>query len=221
MHLPLYFYFEIVCFLIAVIQSKKLAAFSLAMFIPLLFLVCLTEWLAFMVMKEGWKNNYLIYNVYLLLSTPMQGYLFFTMLKPKSVKNIIFWILFALLLLFILINFISIQGRNIFNTFSIIAIMLFNIFFCCIILLKYALVEDSMYHFFKTPYFWISSGLLIFSLATLVVLGLQNYILSHRVQIQQINVYRIVMPIANIVLYSAYSYAFILCRPHQLKQPFS
>jgi ABC-type Co2+ transport system permease subunit len=98
--------------------------------------------------------------------------------------------------------------------------MLFNIFFCCITLLKYALVEDSMYHFFKTPYFWVSSGLLIFSLATLVVLGLQNYILSHRVQIQQINVYRIVMPIANIVLYSAYSYAFILCRPHQLKQPF-
>lgn len=114
-------------------------------------------------------------------------------------------------MLFILIDFYFLQGVSMFNTYSLILIMLLNIVFSVLILVNFFLFDERTIDFLKHPYLWINSGILIFSLGTLVVLGLQHYIEANKIVIGNKNAYRQIMPILNVILYSAYSYAFLLC----------
>jgi hypothetical protein len=54
-------------------------------------------------------------------------------------------------------------------------------------------------------------------LITLVVLGLQTYILINHVEIAHQSLYHAIMPVVNAVVYLGYSYAFILCRTQRTR----
>jgi hypothetical protein len=211
MHLDYYIYFQLLSLLIAIICYERLKANSLTAFIFLIYIACVVELCGY-TFKQQQQVNYLIFNFYLVFSTPFQLLLFYNMTKPKGMLQKVFITISSLLLLFILINFYFFQGMNAFNTYSLILIMLLNIVLSVWVLIQRFLIDETTTNFFKSPYLWINAVILIFSLGTLVVLGLQQYIQANKIVINNKNVYRQIMPILNVILYSGYSYAFLLCR---------
>jgi hypothetical protein len=211
MNLDYYIYFQIVSLLIAVINYRRLKVYKISAFTFLTYIACIVE-IAGFELKQHKEVNYLIYNFYLIFSTPVQLFLFYKMLQPERLQQKIFITISCLSTFFILIDFYFFQGVNVFNTYSLMLIMLLNIAFSVLVLVKIFLIDETAISFFRHPYLWINAGILIFSLGTLVMLGLQQYIEVNRIVINNKNAYRQVMPILNVILYSAYSYAFILCR---------
>jgi len=211
MSLDYYIYFQVLSLLLATANYRRLKAFNLQSFTFLIYIACVVEIAGFK-FKQHHEINYLVYNIYLLFSTPLQLFLFYKMLMPVKLQEKIFILISAGALLFIVINFFAFQGINIFNTYSLTLGMLLNIVFSVLILVKRFLFEENITNFFNHPYLWINAAILIFSLGTLVVLGLQHYIEANKIQINNKNAYRQIMPILNVILYLAYSYAFLLCR---------
>ena len=58
---------------------------------------------------------------------------------------------------------------------------------------------------------------LLFGLITLVVLGLQSYILNNHIEIAHKPLYLAILPAVNAIVYAGYSYAFILCRTQRTR----
>ncbi len=206
-----YIYFQIICLLLAIINYRRLKVYKLGAFVFLIYIACVVE-IAGFELKQHKETNYLIYNFYLIFSTPVQLLLFYNMLQLVRLQQKIFIVISFLLMLFLLIDFYFFQGVNIFNTYSLVLIMFLNIVFSVLVLFKSFLVDEITTSFFRHPYLWINAGILIFSLGALVMLGLQQYIEVNKLVINNKNAYRQVMPVLNVILYSAYSYAFLLCR---------
>jgi hypothetical protein len=205
-------YFQLFSLLCALFCRRGLNAFSLGIMIPILLLDNVIEifganWRIF-----HWKNNYLVFNLYLLLSTPLFLYLFSILLhlSPRQKKG--YWIGSGLLELLILINFFFYQGTQDFNTLSNLLIQTANIVLSCLALARLAISKDDGSAILQDPRFCINSMILLFSLVTLIILGLQKYIKVHDIEIQNKVLYSAIMPIANAVLYTGYSCAFLLCR---------
>lgn len=205
--------------LVAIICYRGLKKFSIALFIALIFLGCLADTLG--ENYSGWGLNrltnhnedYLIYNPYLILSTPILLHLFGKMLRlTKKEKKVFLWISLLVMAL-ILLNYFFGEGVFNFNTNSLVLIALVTIFLSVFVLLRLAMEEERVITFFKEPFFWISSGFLLFGLGELI-LGLQTYIEMNNIKLFGKSIYTLVMDILNVFLYSAFSLAFILCQKY-------
>jgi len=110
------------------------------------------------------------------------------------------------------INYLFLQGTKQLNTHSIILIEIMNIILSCFVLVQLVFKDDIERSLFNEPYFWINVGSLFFSLGTLVVMGLQQYIRANYIQLNKVSAYFFIMPFLNVILYSSWSYGFILCK---------
>lgn len=212
MQIEAFQYLQISCFLISVICFKALHKWGIALFVALLFLDCVVDLLGDNYKAFGWKDNYLVYNCYLLLSEPLSLFLFYKMLGLSPRFRILFSGFAFLCLLLIVINYCFIQGPSKFNTYSLLLIMILNIIFSCLVLIKLAIDDRKLLPIYREPFFWINAATLLFSLGTLVVLGLQEYIAVKNVSLNGKMLYNVIMPMLNVFLYVALSYGFLLCR---------
>jgi hypothetical protein len=204
-------YFQILSFLLAIIYSRGLSKFKINGFIPLLLVVCVTEFIGTNMLYFGWKNNYFLYDCYLIISFPVTFYIFYRMLDYVSWIRMIFFCTGTLVLVFFLLNIFFVQGFRQFNTYTLILTEFITTLLSLLVLIKLFKEDDFSIMLYEHPYFWISGATLIFSVCTLVILGLQQYIEMQQIQFNGKNIYRILTPIMNVVLYSSYSYAFYLC----------
>lgn len=205
-------YLQLSSLIIASICYQGLKHYGILIFIPLLFLDCLVDLLGDNYLTFGWKSNYFLYNYYLLITTPLYLIVFSKMLNLNGKLKIVSIAIGSLLMLLILINLFFIQGKSQFNSYSLLLIMVINVIFSSLILINLVTDDRQVPSLFKEPFFWINSAILLFSLGTLVVLGLQQYIAANRIKLNEKMLYNTVMHILNIILYSALSYGFILCR---------
>lgn len=211
MHLIWAQYFQILSLLLSIIYSRGLSKFKITGFIPLLTITCIVEFIGSNSLYFGWKNNYLWYDWYLIITLPINFYIFYKMLEYVSWIRVIFFSLGFLLLIFMLLNLFFIQGTDQFNTYSLILIEFVSTLLSLLVLIKLFKEDDFSIMLYHHPYFWISGATLIFSVSALVILGLQQYIEAQHLQYDGKNIYRILTPIMNVVLYVSYSYAFFLC----------
>jgi hypothetical protein len=222
MHIIWVQYFQILSLLLSIMYSKGLSKFKINLFIPLLLVVCITEFIGINSRSYfGWKNNYLVYDCYLIISFPITYYIFYKVLAYTSWLRVIFFSLGFLILTFFLLNIFFIQGVQYFNTYTLILTEFVTALLSLLVLIKLFKEDDFSIMLYEHPYFWISGATLIFSVSTLVILGLQQYINVHKLQFEGENIYRILTPIMNVVLYVSYSYAFFLCYKltNRLSQP--
>src|ERR1700742_4525945 len=120
MHIIWAQYFQILSLLLSIVYSKGLRKFKISLFIPLLLIVCVTEFIGSNRAYFGWKNNYLLYDWYLIVTLPITYYIFYRMLEYAGAVRVIFFSLGFLLLTFMLLNLFFIQGTDQFNTYSLI-----------------------------------------------------------------------------------------------------
>jgi uncharacterized membrane protein YhaH (DUF805 family) len=217
MQIAWYEYFQIISLGVAIYCRRGLKACSLAAFIPLLVVVNITELVGMNFHAFGWTSNYTVYNVYLLVSTPFFFYLAGKMLFLSRRESIIFYTVCFLCMLLIFINFWYIQGQSRFNSYSLGLIELLMIVFSGLCLVRLTVFDQEEMNFMKEPYFWINSLNLMFGLITLVLLGLQSYILINQIEIANKKLYSAILPPVNAIVYAGYSYAFILCRTQKTK----
>ena len=205
-------YFQLLSLLVAIACYRGLNACNLVLFIPLLLLTNIIELVGNNYRLLGWAHNYGMYNWYIILSTPINLYLYARMLQIRKNEKPVYVIIAVLSMLFIILNYVFLQGRDQFNNISVVLIEILNIVFSCFVLLRLAFRGDVLVSIFREPYFWISAANLLFGLITLVLLGLQQYIRSYHIVIGKDSLYHAILPVVNIILYSCYSLAFILCR---------
>lgn len=207
-----YQYFQLLSLVIGFFCIAGLRHFFIVAYIPLLIIINGVEFIGRNFRLFGWPNNYFIYNLYLIISTPLTLYLYSRMLSLKKVGLSVFVVIALLCMLLILINYFFIQGGDVFNSDSLILIMILSIIFSCLVLFRLSMHDLQQTQLSREPYFWINAVNLLFSMVTLVLLGLQQYIRSHHIEIENKSLYRAIMPAANMILYAVYSYAFLLCR---------
>ncbi|MEO5909987.1 MAG: hypothetical protein ABIP95_03820 [Pelobium sp.] len=175
------------------------------------------------ILASNWKlwtglgRNDIVYNIFFLVSFPVQFYIFYRMLNLEAIAKVIFKVFSALVLILAFINCFLFQGLFEFNNYSFVLNQLINIFFSVMILFKLAVRDDIDVNFLKEPYFWICGGTLLFSLGALVVIGLREFTILYDLQINGTRVYRYLMPVLCVVLYSCYSYGFFLCKKQTMK----
>lgn len=210
MRILLFQYFQYASLLVAIFYKNALQKFSLSLMIPLLAFACIIETLGVNYKLIGWRNNYTIYNLYIVISPIFQLLIYAKMLQLKKQQKQLYLLICIVSYCFVFINFFAIQGFQNINSLSIILIELLNIFLSSLLLLKIAL-QNTNHSILKEPYTLICSANLLFGLGTMVILGLQNYIVANKLQIQYKSLYVYIMPLLNIVLYLSYTAAFILC----------
>jgi hypothetical protein len=208
---------QIAALLTALYCNKGIKRQNLGLFIPLLCLIIAAEGIANNYKAFGWSRNHFVYNYYLLLSTPLYLLLYANMLRLHGLPRTIFIGMTALLEALLILNFFFIQGTSLFNTYSLILIMVATIILSCFVLLSLAADEENHASFFRLPLFWINAAYLLFSLVTLVLLGLQQYILARKIELDKKSLYFAILPGINILLYIVLAYAFLLCRTQNRK----
>ena len=212
MHIAWFSYFQLISLGVAIYCRKGLRACSLLAFIPLLVIVNLTELIGTNYLSFGWTSNYFVYNLYIIFSTPFFFYLAGKMLFLTKKETIVFSIVCSLCMVLILVNYGFIQGQVKFNTFSMGLEEIMLIIFSGLCLLRLTVLDRQEINFMKEPYFWINSLNLLGGLITVVVLGLQSYIQLNKIEIAHRSLYNAILPIVNAIVYSGYSYAFMLCK---------
>jgi hypothetical protein len=216
MHIAWFEYFQIACLLTALYCYRGLQACSLLAFIPLLFIVNITELSGINYRMLG-LPNYSIYNLYLLASTPFYFYIAGKMLFLTGRETIVFHTVCVLCLILVCVNFFFLQGQSRFNTYSFVLIEIMMIVFSSLSLVRLTLLDQRELNFIREPFFWINTVNLLFGLIALVVLGLQEYILTNHIEINNKTFYHAILPTLNAVVYTGYSYAFILCRKQKTR----
>lgn len=217
MHIAWFEYFQILSLITAIYCWKGLKSCSLLAFIPLLIIVNTTELIADNYLAFGWTSNYRIYNLYLLLSTPFFFYLAGKMLFLTRKEAIVFYIVCILCMMLMCINYGFIQGPFQFNSYSLGLVDIMIIVFSSLCLVRLTVFDQEELNFMREPYFWINSLNLLSSLITLVVLGLQSYILINKIEIANKTLYHAILPAVNAIVYGGYCYAFTLCRTQRAR----
>jgi hypothetical protein len=212
MHIAWFEYFQIAALLIALFFYRPLRACSLLAFIPLLFIVNITEFTGINYRMLGWQTNYSVYNLYLLFSTPFYFYIVGKMLFLTGKEIGVFYTICLLCMALVFVNFFFIQGQHRFNTYSFVLIEIMMIVFSSLSLVRLTVLDQKELNFIREPFFWINTVNLLFGLITLVVLGLQEYILINHIEIANTTLYNAILPSLNAIVYAGYGYAFILCR---------
>ena len=218
MKIPYFLYFQYLALFSAIFFYKSLKIYRAGVMLPILILVCIIETTAAIFRAYGITTNHFLYNLFIVTCTPLYLYVFYYFLNIRPKFHRIYFYTSLAIILLILYNFFFFEGAFMFNTLSIILMQFCTILLSVFLLFRLA-VSENYFILSKHPYFWISAGLLIFSLGTLVVLGMNQYIRIHNLTIVNKTLYRTIMPVLNVILYSSYSYAFYLCA--QMKKSYS
>jgi|GEM_PF-330668 len=206
-----YQYFQLAALILALIFWRGLKHCRLLLFIPLLIVINAVETIANNYVQFGWKQNHFIYNIYLLTGTPMWLFLYLQMLGLEGKAKKLFTGIIFLVTCIILLNYFFLQGAMHFNTYSLVFTMILNIVFSTFVLFRLAMEEEFMGSINRHPFFWISASHLLLSMAILVLLGLQQYILTNNLRISNKSLYYALLPGINIIFYIGLGFSFFLC----------
>jgi len=209
--LGIYFYFQVLSFIATTILFIKKRNKLLLYFIPFLFLTIAVECTGAWFVSRSIRN-YWIYNVFTTIEFVFYSYLFYLHLKKPVFKKIVVWFIPVFVLLVIL-NILFKQGFNkTFNTYTFLLGSFFIVIFCCCYFYESVLPENIDQQLSKQPFFWISSGLLIFYLGSVIINALFEYLRSNDLQAQGVKIYGIINHSLNVILYGSFCIAFFLCR---------
>ena len=197
-------------FLVCLYLFRYLKNSELKYFLPFLFITMLVEVVGYWQSSNGIKN-YLMYNIFTTVEFVFYTFLFYRHLRKKIFKQ------FALAfipfyLLAVAYNLAFVQGMNYFHTYTFLLGSFFIVVFCCLFFYESVLPEHLNTKLTMQPFFWVCTGLLLFYLGSVIINALFEYLRSFDMQQEGIRIYGIINQSLNVILYSSFIFAFILCR---------
>jgi hypothetical protein len=212
MRFPLSLYFELLSLLFAIIFYSKLLLFRLKPFLLLLIVICITEACGANMRLFNLHRNYFMYNIYYVISMPIHFWIFINMLDYKGRVKTGYILIAALVMCFLIVNVFFLHNIQEFNVYSIVMVEFIKGVLSLMVITMILKEDESEMSIGNNPYFWIAGATLIFSVSAVILFGLQKFIVTNKIQINGKSIYRIIIPLVNVVLYSSYCYAFYLCR---------
>lgn len=174
MIIPLYFYFNLIAILVFLwvrTRFKDPLLDQLGILITAGFII---ETLA-LGYSYGFKtSNHWIYNIYTAGQIVIIAFIYSKLISSQKISRQIRLLTFIFVILVIL-NFLFLQSFFKFHTFSYI-LGCFLIFFISIQYLKQLLNEKNWQPLKKLPFFWITTGNIIFYICSMFYMGSINYI---------------------------------------------
>ncbi len=213
MNFAYYIVIQLISLLIGLIYFRYIKLFALQVMVPLLFFVFGIEIIATNAGLFGFKTNLYIYNTYVLLSPIFYFVLFLRLIKFQPKFKKIYITTSLVFFLFFIVDYFSIKPSE-FNYYSLTISMVAYIILSLILLFQIVTDDTRQVPLVSEPYFWIASGIILFGLVSIIMLGLHTYIVRHQIRIGGVAIYRIIMPMVNAVLYSCFAYAFYLCKSY-------
>ena len=208
----LHLYLEITCLFIALLFYKDLKRNTIMVyFIPFLFVTALVEVSAKWIWSDR-HEKFIIFNIFTAAEFVFYSLIFRFHLTNKLLRYIIILLIPIYLLLFIL-NVIFVQGiASSFHSYTFLLGSFFMVVYSCFFLYESILPESINVKLSHQPFFWISIGLLIFYLGSVIINALVEYLTKSDFREQGIIIYTNITNSLNIILYGSFSIAFILCR---------
>ncbi|MGL6267425.1 MAG: hypothetical protein ACRC2O_05845 [Chitinophagaceae bacterium] len=174
MIIPLYFYFNLIAILFWLWVRSRFKDPFLDLVGILISVGFIIEILA-LAYSYGFKtSNHWIYNVFTAGQIAYIAFIYSKLISNKKISNQIRLLLLIFMILVVL-NFIFLQSFFKFHTFSYI-LGCFLIFFISIQYLKQLLNEKNWQPLKKLPFFWITTGNIIFYICSMFYMGSINYI---------------------------------------------
>lgn len=213
MQIRFYLYFEIISLFASFFFYLKKRNKIILYFIPFLFSTVLVE-----ILGGGWtsyewfsKNRFAIYNIFTTIEFLFYSTLFYLELKKSILKRIAFFFI-PLFALIVFINLAFVQGLNrTFHTYTFLLGSFFIVIFCCCYFYESVLPDKIDDQLSKQPFFWITSGLLIYYLGSVIINALFDYLTTNDLRIEGMRIYGIINNSLNVILYSSFCIAFYLC----------
>jgi len=208
----LHLYLEISCLFIALLFYKDLKRNTIMFyFIPFLIVTVMVEIAA----KWIWKDRYekfIIFNIFTAAEFVFYSLIFRFHLTNKLLRHIIILLIPVYLLLFILnVSLIQLISSS-FHSYTFLLGSFFMVVYSCFFLYESILPESINVRLSRQPFFWITIGLLIFYLGSVIINALVEYLTKSDFAEQGIIIYRNITNSLNVILYGSFSVAFILCR---------
>jgi hypothetical protein len=199
--------FILSAFLASLISFRKNFLRPLRFFSFILFFSFAIELTGFIYSRILHRHNAHIYNLNFLVIFPFYAFFYSQFFPSHKMKRRIL-LLTSCYFLFALVNIIFIQGLNTWNSYSLIAGSLLNIYLS-VSYFQNLLPNKELIKFQSDPVFWISVGVLIFYLVELPYISLLNYLNSNFLILSKQLL--MILKILNMLMYSLFTIAF-LCR---------
>jgi hypothetical protein len=210
MNLGYFHYFEYLSLVASLFYYRGLKAYSLQLMAPLLLIVCVIETVAAYYSELGLPSVQGVNNLYILISPFFYFVIFYKMIRPSGKFAIAYQVIALLTIAFIIYDLLDSDFFKFINTPTIVVSLTEHVILSLLVLFKLFSNESREVVLMKEPYFWIAMAILIFSLVTIVTMGLHPIIYKNKVTIFGKSAYRVIMPMVCVVMYSCYSYAFFL-----------
>jgi len=197
-------------FLVCILLYKTLKNTHFKYFLPFLFITLSVELIGYWLITKGIRN-YTLFNVFTTFEFVFYAFLFSKHLKTTVFKKLtIGFIPFYCLMVFLNLQYL--QGYNNFHTYTFLLGSFFVVLFCCLFFYESVLPEHLDHPLAKQPFFWVCTGLLLFYMGSVIINALFEYLRSYDLQQEGKKIYGLINQSLNVVLYSSFIYAFILCR---------
>ncbi|MEO0064863.1 MAG: hypothetical protein RI983_189 [Bacteroidota bacterium] len=197
-------------FLVCILLYKTLKKTHFKYFLPFLFITLTVELTGYWLITKGIRN-YALFNVFTTFEFVFYAFLFSKHLKTTVFKKLtIGFIPFYCLMVFLNLQYL--QGYNNFHTYTFLLGSFFLVLFCCLFFYESVLPAHLDHTLAKQPFFWVCTGLLLFYMGSVIINALFEYLRSYDLQQEGKKIYGLINQSLNVVLYSSFIYAFILCR---------
>lgn len=211
MQLTITFAFELISLITVIFFAIKKRDKLLKFFVPFLFITVVVEFTGWWLTIHNGSWKFALYNVFTALEFIFYAILFFTYLNRPALKKVIRWF-FPLFIAGFFINILFIQGLNkTFNNYIFLLGSFCILVFCCFYFYESIQSEKIEEQLSKQPFFWVTSGLLINYLGSVIINALFEYLTTNNLQFEGRNIYIIINNTLNVILYSSFCIAFYLC----------
>jgi hypothetical protein len=197
--------FILSAFLVSLISFRTGFSRPIRFFSIILLFSLAVELTGFIYSRILHRHNAHIYNLNFLIIFPLYGFFysqFFPLYKMKR-RILVFTVIYFL---FALVNIIFIQRLYTWNSYSLIAGSLLNIYLS-ISYFQDLLPKTELIKLQSDPVFWISAGVLIFYLAEMPYISLLNYLNNNFLALSKQLL--VILKILNMLMYSLFIIAFL------------
>lgn len=209
--MPLYFFFEALALLVAILLCFRSAYKPLQAFIPFLLVIVLFEWGTL----QGWftinKSNLWSVNIITLIEFVFFAFFLHSILSRLSNKKKIVWIM-GLILILSVVNIVFVQGLWRFHSYTYLLGAITIITFCCIYFSELMDQDLGAVSIALYPFFWICTGLLFFYLGQFLFFAFFEY-MAYKKDYSYYSLFKVISNVSNVILYSCLSIGFLCAKP--------
>jgi hypothetical protein len=156
------------------------------------------------------KSNHFIFNIYFGVEFLFYFFLFYRVFGNKKSKYLVAFSAILFVAFYVADVFFG-KGIFIFSTAAYTFGSVLTIIICLIYFASLFLSNETI-NYFRTPMFWIATGLLLFFVGESIYMSLLDYIVKNSID-KDGNLYAIITLILNLLLYALFTFGFLSNRP--------